>query len=377
MIYIPLYRVRDELAAHYKEFQTYCSIPSVCQKLRHHPEYFIEDYYNPFPEQIDRISDDEFMECFVHSPYPLEHTINAIEKKDDFSYLAETIFSKQVLFHVFLHENFAKQYRHQHDYFEITYVFKGQCTMEFEHSSVQMSEGNVCIIAPNTPHEAFVLDPDSFVINLSMTTEAFQSAISTVLLRRDLVASYIQTILFQKDMPNYLLIPSNNSESIKNTVKHIARENRNIELHSFSICISWFSVFMCSVLENYRSDVQIYHNDSHSALADHLTLLEYIQNNFRTITLDSLALAFNYNKSYLSRLILQLTGRSFIDIVTHMKLQAGCDFLKNTDFSLDQIAEAIGYNTGDYFSKAFKRVYHMSPSKYRSEHKHVSTPGPR
>lgn len=372
MIYVPLFRIRDELAAHYKTFRTCCSIPSVCQKLWHCPEYFIEDYYNPFPSQADRMSDSDFMEHFVHSLYPLEQTINAIEKQDDFSYLAETIFSNSILFRVFLHENFAKQNRHQHDFFEITYVFKGKCTIEFEHSSIQMSEGNVCIVAPHTYHEAFVLDGDSFVINCSMTTEAFQSAISTVLLRRDLIASSIQTILFQKNMPNYLLIPSCNSESIKNAMKHITYENRKNQLHSFSFCISWFSVFICSVLDNYQTDVQLYHDDTYHAQMDHLMLLEYIQNNFRTVTLDSLARVFNYNKSYLSRLILQLTGRTFVDIVTQMKLQAGCEFLKSTDFSLDQVAEVVGYNNGDYFSKAFRRVYHMSPTKYRNENKLVS-----
>jgi len=114
---------------------------------------------------------------------------------------------------------------HQHDYFEITYVFKGHCTINFEKSSVQMSEGNVCIIAPNTLHEPFVLDPDSFVINLSMTAEAFQSALSNVLLRRDLVSFYVQRLLYQTDMPNYLLILSNNSENIKNAVKLDFLEN--------------------------------------------------------------------------------------------------------------------------------------------------------
>lgn len=337
-----------------------------------YPQYIFEEYYNPFPEQIDFMSDDEFIERFFQSSYPLGQTISALEKNDAFSYLAESVFSKRILFRVFLHENFAKQNMHKHDFFEITYVFKGQCTMEFEHSSIQMNEGNVCIVAPNTPHEPFVLDSDSFVVNLSMTAEAFTSAISTVLLRRDLVASYIQTILSQKDIPNYLMIPSHNSESIKSAVKHITYENRKNQPHSFSFCISWFSVFICSVLDNYQSDIRLIHDNAHSTQAEHLMLLEYIQNNFRTVTLDSLAQEFNYNKTYLSRLIVRLTGESFVDIITRMKLQIGCDFLESTDFSLDQIAEVIGYNTGDYFSKAFKRFYHMSPSKYRAESKRIS-----
>lgn len=368
MIYVPLYQIRDELRTHYDTYQKCCSIPFVCQKLMKHPECFIENYYNPFPDQIDLLSDEDYMDCFIHSLYPLEQTAHAIKKHDDFSYLAESIFSKQILFRVFLHENFAKQNLHCHDYFEITYVFKGQCRIDFEKSSVQMSEGNVCIIAPNTLHEPFVLDPDSFVINLSMTAEAFQSALSTVLLRRDLVSFYLQKLLYQKDMPNYLLIPSNNSENIKNAVKHITYENRRNRSYSFSFCTSWLGVFMCSVLDNYQSDIRLYQDNTNSSQADHLMLLEYIQNNYRTVTLDSLATFFNYNKSYLSRLILQLTGESFVTITTRLKLQAGLSLLENTDFSLDQIAEVIGYNSGDYFSKAFKKAFHISAAKYRENH---------
>ena len=49
------------------------------------------------------------------------------------------------------------------------------------------------------------------------------------------LASYIQTILFQKGMPNYLLIPSCNSENIKNAMKHITYENRKNQLASMTL----------------------------------------------------------------------------------------------------------------------------------------------
>lgn len=368
MKYIPLYRIRDELQSYFKKHQKCCSIPSVCQKLMKHPEYFIENYYNPFPEPFDCPDDQEFMEFFFQSLYPLEQTAHAINRHDDFSYLAESIFSKQILFRVFLHENFAKQNFHQHDYFEISYVFKGQCNIVFEHSSAHLSEGNICIIAPQTYHEPFVLDSNSFVVNLSMTTEAFHSALSTVLLRRDLVSFYFQKLLYEKNMPNYLTIPSKNSEPIKNAIKHITYESRRNRSYSFSLCTSWLSVFICSALDNYQSDIQLFHDSSNSSQSDHLMLLEYIQNNYRTITLDSLAVFFNYNKSYLSRLILQLTGESFINIITRMKLQAGIALLENTNFSLDQIAEVVGYNSGDYFSKVFKKNFLISATKYRENH---------
>ncbi len=364
-IYVPLYVIRNELLSHYERYQKCCSIPSVCQKILHKPELHVTKYYNPFPPTIEALDDNEFMECFFNTLYPLERTLSAIKKNDAHSYLSESLFSKSRLFFVFLHENFALQTFHEHDFFEIVYVYKGYCTLNFKTTTINMTEGNVCIIAPHTFHEPFVLDKDSFVINLSMTAAAFESAFSTVLLRRDLVAAYIQTILYKKDMPNYLFIPSNNSDGMKNAVRHIAYENRNDNYYSFSFCISWLSVFICSTLNNYQSDIQIYNDNKKSSQAERLLLLEYIQNNFRTATLDSVAKYFNYNKSYLSRLIIQLTGETFVDIITKLKLKAGRDLLEDTDFSLEQISEIIGYNSGDYFSKVFKKVYHISAAEYR------------
>lgn len=365
--FVPLSVIRNELSLHYRHFGSCTTIPAACDRiLEHHSEQLTDTYYNPFPEGIDDLEDADFIELFFKSLYPLEHAKMATEWEDAFGYLSETLFSKNVMFRVFLHENYAYQGMHTHDFFEITYVYKGECSLQVEDEMIKMAEGNVCIVAPHTQHEAFVLDDESFVVNLSMTEEAFKTAFAVVLLRQDLVSSYIQNILYRKDTPNYLFIPSGNNESMKRAVRHISYENRTDKYYSFSFCISWLSVFMSAVLENYNSDIHLYSNDVKNALqADRLSLLDYIQKNFRTATLESVAKEFNYNSSYLSRLILQLTGRKFIDIITDLKLQAGASLLETADLSLDQISEIIGYNSGDYFSKAFRKQYGVSASEYR------------
>ncbi len=365
--FVPLSVIRNELALHYRRFGSCTTIPVVCDRiLELHPDRLTDKYVNPFPEDIESITDREFMDLFFESLYPLEHAKMATEWEDAFGYLSESLFSKNVMFRVFLHENYAKQGMHEHDFFEITYVYKGTCSLQVEDEMIRMAEGNVCIVAPNTRHEAFVLDDDSFVVNLSMTKDAFKTAFAVVLLRRDLVSTYIQNILYRKDTPNYLFIPSGNSESMKKAVRHISYENRTDKYYSFSFCISWLSVFMSAVLENYNADIHFYSDDVKNAIqADRLSLLDYIQKNFRTATLESVAKEFNYNSSYLSRLILQLTGRKFIDIITDLKLQAGTALLETTDLSLDQISEIIGYNSGDYFSKAFRKQYGVSASEHR------------
>lgn len=365
MEYIPVKYIRAELKNFFDKHQTCTTIPSVCRLLQNDTSLLTTEYCNPFPKNVEALDDTNFQNCFFNSLYPLSKTLEAIAHDDAFSYLGETIFSKQYLFVVFLHENYALQTMHSHDYFEITYVYNGKCKLTFENDTVSLTEGNVCIIAPGTRHEAFVLDDDSFVINLSMTHDAFEAAFAPILLRRDLVSYYIQSILYKENMPNYLFIPAHNSSGRKRCIKHIAYENRRNNYSSFSSCISWLSVFMCDLLNDYQSEIRLYHSTQPSSQEEHLLLLEYIQTNFRTCSLKSTAAQFHYNKSYLSRLIRKLTGFSFIKIITDLKLNLGKELLENTKLTLNEIAEISGYPSGDYFSKAFKRKHGISAREYR------------
>lgn len=366
MEYIPVKIIRAELKKHYDKHGTCTTIPAVCRHLqRKISDSITTEYHNPFPQNISDLSDEEFMNYFVESLYPLSKTLDAISRDDAFSYMAETIFSKQYLFMVFLHENYALQTMHAHDYFEITYVFRGNCKMTFENDSVSMSAGNICIIPPGTLHEPYVLDDDSFVMNLSMTREAFEAAFAPVFLRKDLISYYVQTILYNENEPNYLYIPSSSSLIMKKAVKQLTYEQRCNGYDSFSTCTSWLSVFISDLFHNYRSEVRVYQNKERSDQTDHLALLEYIQEHFRDITLESMARYFHYNTSYLSRLILKIAGRSFVEIIADLRLKIGRELLENTELTLDQIAEFIGYRSGDYFSKVFKKTSGISAAAYR------------
>lgn len=53
------------------------------------------------------------------------------------------------------------------------------------------------------------------------------------------------------------------------------------------------------------------------------------------------------------------------NIITSLKLKMAMELMEGTDLSLDQISELVGYNSGDYLSKVFKRIYHISASEYR------------
>jgi len=61
---------------------------------------------------------------------------------------------------------------HSHDYFEINYVYSVSCTQDFANESRQFHEGNLVIIAPNSPHRVCA-DEDSLIICMNIRQSTF------------------------------------------------------------------------------------------------------------------------------------------------------------------------------------------------------------
>jgi len=63
------------------------------------------------------------------------------------------------------------------------------------------------------------------------------------------------------------------------------------------------------------------------------------------------------------------TGKTFKELVTEVRMMEAANLLQNTDWKMQQIAQKIGYATEGYFYRQFRQKYHISPNKYREEHR--------
>ena len=87
------------------------------------------------------------------------------------------------------------------------------------------------------------------------------------------------------------------------------------------------------------------------------------------MTLSSLADLFHYSEPHLCTLIKQNTGLTFTELIKRLRLSDAIDYLLNTSLKVGEIAERIGYNSADHFSRVFRSAYKMSPQEYRKQHK--------
>ncbi|MFD0677673.1 MULTISPECIES: helix-turn-helix domain-containing protein [unclassified Paenibacillus] len=93
---------------------------------------------------------------------------------------------------------------------------------------------------------------------------------------------------------------------------------------------------------------------------------------YETVTqihsLTSIAEQFGLNPSYLSRLFKKLNGQSFVQFTANLKIEKAKQLLLNTNLSVSEIAEAVGY-TERTFGRVFKNVTSTTPANYRVQQK--------
>lgn len=96
--------------------------------------------------------------------------------------------------------------------------------------------------------------------------------------------------------------------------------------------------------------------------------LEYIGKHSREkISASSLAAQFHFNESYFCKLFKKRTGVSIVECINRYRIEQAVSLLIGTNQSIAKIAEAVGFDDPNYFSRVFKKQFNRSPMQYRKE----------
>jgi AraC-like DNA-binding protein len=86
----------------------------------------------------------------------------------------------------------------------------------------------------------------------------------------------------------------------------------------------------------------------------------------RSLQLSTLAALVGMSPSYYFELFKQRTGCSPMYYFTRLKMSHACRLLGSTSVRVKEVAAALGYRDPLYFSKVFKSVHNVPPSRYKA-----------
>lgn len=90
------------------------------------------------------------------------------------------------------------------------------------------------------------------------------------------------------------------------------------------------------------------------------------------LTLSMLSRVFYMSESSISAYITGITGLSFVDLRNEMRIGKTANYLLYTDFTVEELAEILGYVDSSHISKVFSARVGMKINEYRKTYARVS-----
>ncbi|WP_224726472.1 response regulator transcription factor [Paenibacillus vietnamensis] len=98
-------------------------------------------------------------------------------------------------------------------------------------------------------------------------------------------------------------------------------------------------------------------------------LLDYIDEHYaEPLSLTEMAKHFHFNPSYLSSYFSSHHSEGFIEYLHRVRTDKAAELLRKGEATISEISGLVGYSDHSYFTKVFKKLTGMSPSRYRRQY---------
>lgn len=229
------------------------------------------------------------------------------------------------------------------------------CLNELESLSLSKSKhlsGNILSFAPNAIREYFDFN------NIRNLDHSFTP--------NDIGLVIYLSIFFQR-FPNYFgYIPA--SEPLMKQLNKLLAD-----LVNYNNSLNCVSNILIEILSPIKRLVQ-----SHLSLENVIItetafevkdVLMYLHNNCKSkITIPKLSKQFHVNRTTLSDRFFEATGETIITYLNKYRINLAAIMLRESNYSISNIAEEVGFNDTAYFAKLFKKYMLHTPSSYRQHY---------
>jgi len=259
-----------------------------------------------------------------------------------------------------IYANIKEYPLHWHNSIQIIYVLKGSIKINIDTDSFVLNERDVEIVNIDESHRLYS-DEDNKVLIFHIDPYFFEK--------------------YYKDINNVFFYTSSTEDKSQLSEEYVVLKDL-------------LSILLCEAVQrnsDYDEEIEsilvdlLYHliNNFHyltyekeelkentEQLARYHRISKYIFNNYDTnITLQDIAKKEFLSPHYLSHEIKYATGYSFTDLVNQTRVEESVKLLLDTDLSISEISDEVGFSHVRYLNKNFKIYYDCTPLQFRKKNK--------
>ena len=246
------------------------------------------------------------------------------------------------------------QNTHFHQNLEIIYVLEGGAEVQIESETYNLEKGDFLLVNANKRHSLRATKEEillaSFRINFTMLAEYMGT--NQLLFWCNTTADKSESYEQLKKVLDRMLNRFYDKE------KEGAIYLNSIYYEAIYLLVAYFMIKAddARMKENFTPD--------NSRIFE---IQNYVQANYqKQLSLNDLAKKLFLSNAYLSKYIKKHFGLSFLEYVNNVRLFHAVDELVYSEKKITRIALDNGFPTTAAFNKAFKEIYNMTPSAYRS-----------
>lgn len=267
------------------------------------------------------------------------------------------------------HNRYTPSFLHKHDFFEIIFVFSGECKQIISFEKKSFHEGDLIFIAPGVYHTMEVFDDDSIVFNILLRRSTFDQMFLPLMKGDNLLNEFFSEGMYHSQQIDYVIFHSGNTRLIdsQKQMLNVYHEHLYYDDYSDQILIGMLTTLSGQMMRRYKDTMESSYRGKAEHSQENFKVMRYIQNNLSHVSLQDVANHFGFSLSYCSRLIKSSTGQTFNEWKRLLRIQKAQHMLRNTKKTIADISENLGYENPETFIRAFKKELHVTPAKFRKE----------
>lgn len=247
---------------------------------------------------------------------------------------------------------------HSHAEFEYHFVLKGNAVIKFDNILENVSLNSAILVFPGTFHKFLKSETESNVLSLSFSIKKNRYG-----------TDYFSEIQNKLSTLNYLILEENATitELVRGIISTVYSKNtfaiEEMRARLTLLFINMFSKLTKGESTNKQLSSQEY--DTRVYIIEEYFNEHYMEN----ITLNELSSRLYLGKQQTERIIKKIYGVGFRQRLSKIRIKSAMELLSETNKSILDVSEAVGYESYNGFYTAFKKITGTTPEKWRANNK--------